>query len=73
MIPRRVSVVISIAIAAPPAAFGLLALVDGDMLIGVGFLVIAAVMVALPEYVVRRLPGPRSIIQKRLLWRREDN
>lgn len=46
----------------------------GRLAFGVAFVVLAAVMVVLPEYVSRRVGGPRDWIARRLPqppWRRD--
>jgi len=40
----------SVLLAAPPALFGAQRLVDGDALLGGGFLVLSALMILVPQY-----------------------
>lgn len=66
------SLVLSLVLAGPPAIMGVLALARGDVAIGAIFLGLAVLMVVLPEYILRRIPGPTEMIKRRLPWRRSE-
>lgn len=60
--------------AIPLGVIGVEFLGTGRTAFGLVFLVLAAVMVALPEYVSRRVGGPRDWVRRRLPqppWRRD--
>ena len=53
-------------LAIPVAIVGVEFLRAGSTALGGAFLIVAALLVALPEYVSRRLPRPRKMVKKRL-------
>lgn len=57
--------------AIPLAIIGVEFLGGGRAGLGIGFLAVAAVMVVLPEYLSRRVGGPRDWVRRRLPWRRD--
>jgi len=52
--------------AIPLAIIGVEFLGGGQPLLGLGFLSLAAVMLVLPEYLTRKVGGPRDWIRRRL-------
>lgn len=71
MVLRRVSLVVSLITAGPPAAFAVVLALDGRYSLSLVFAALAAFMVVLPEYILRALPRPREYITDRLPWRED--
>ena len=57
----------------PMAIIGFEFLARERPVFGVVFLALAVAVVFLPEYVRRQLPRPRTIINRRLPWGKNDN
>ena len=70
---RWLSLVLSVVLAGAPAIMGVLALTDGALAVGAVYLGVAALMAILPEYVLRRVPGPIEAIKRRLPWSSGDD
>lgn len=69
MVLRRVSLVLSLITAGPPAAFAVVLVLDAQYTLSVVFAVLAAFIIALQEYILRSIPHPREYIAARVPWR----
>ena len=71
MVLRRVSLVLSLITAGPPAGFAVVVALDGQYALSLLFAALAAFMFVLPEYIIRKIPRPREYVRTRLPWRDE--
>lgn len=71
MVIRRLSLLVSLLTAGPPAAFAVVLVFDGQYATSLVFGGLATFMFVLPEYILRRLPRPREALTSRLPWRED--
>jgi len=70
---RWLSLFASLAVATAPGVMAVLSFADGNVVVGGAFLAVAVVAFAVPEYVLRRLPGPLDVLRRRLPFVRSED
>ena len=65
-IVRSISILAGFVLAAPMAIIGFEFLTQGRTAFGTAFILLAVLLLFLPEFVISRLPRPRQVIRKRL-------
>jgi hypothetical protein len=63
-IVQTIELAVSLMFAAPLGMFGLSRLLDGDLLLGGGLLIVAALMVLLPQYVTTPGDLPGKVVRR---------